>query len=52
VAVSTLSSGQGLSFPFPQFFGSRVLGLLAVVAAVTGSVALGRRGATTRRGAG
>jgi hypothetical protein len=34
----------GLSFPVPNLFGSHLLGLLAVVAAVVGSVALGRRG--------
>jgi hypothetical protein len=49
-ALSLLGDNLGgLSFPVPQLLGSRVLGLLAVVAAVTGSVALGRRG-TTRRG--
>ena len=50
VALSFLDANLGgLSFPVPQLFGSRVLGLLAVTAAVIGSVALGRRG-TTRRG--
>jgi hypothetical protein len=48
VALSLLST-DGLSFPVPQLFGSRVLGLLATAAAVAGSVALGRRGPTTRR---
>jgi hypothetical protein len=37
----------GLSFPLPELFGSELLGLLAVVAAVAGSVALGRRGAAS-----
>lgn len=49
VAASVLLAGTGLSFPVPALFGSQVLGLLAVVAAVAGSVALGRRGAATRR---
>jgi hypothetical protein len=49
VAASVLFAGVGLSFPVPALFDSRVLGLLAVVAAVAGSVALGRRGAATRR---
>jgi hypothetical protein len=50
VAISFLEAGLGgLSFPVPQLFGSRVLGLLAAAAAVAGSVALGRRG-TTRKG--
>jgi hypothetical protein len=49
VAISLLDANLGgLSFPVPQLLGSRVLGLLAVVAAVIDSVALGRRG-TTRR---
>jgi hypothetical protein len=47
VAMSPLFAGGGLSFPLPELFGSQVLGLLAVVAAVVGSVALGRRGATS-----
>jgi hypothetical protein len=50
VALSWLDAGLGgLSFPVPQLFGSRVLGLLATAAAVAGSVALGRR-RPTRRG--
>jgi hypothetical protein len=50
VALSFLDAGLGgLSFPVPQLFGNRVLGLLATAAAVTGSVALGRR-RPTRRG--
>lgn len=43
VATSLLVHGDGLSFPVPALFGSRVLGLLATVAAVAASVALGRR---------
>jgi hypothetical protein len=43
VATSLLFRGAGLSFPVPALFGSRVLGLLATVAAVAASVALGRR---------
>ena len=39
----------GLSFPVPQLLSSRVLGLLATIAAVIGSVVLGQRG-TARRG--
>jgi hypothetical protein len=49
VAASVLFAGVGLSFPVPALFDSRVLGLLAVVAAVAGSVALGRRGTATWR---
>jgi hypothetical protein len=50
VALSFLDANLGgLSFPVPRPFGSRVLGLLAVAAAVAASVALGRRG-TSRRG--
>jgi hypothetical protein len=50
VALSFLDANLGgLSFPIPRPFGSRVLGLLAVAAAVAASVALGRRG-TRRRG--
>jgi hypothetical protein len=52
VALTPLYADDGLSFPLPQLFDSRVLGLLAVAAAVTGSVALGRRGAVTARGRG
>jgi hypothetical protein len=49
VAISFLNANLGgLSFPVPQLFGSRVLGLLAATAAVIGSVALGRRGITRR----
>ena len=49
VALSYLGADLGgLSFPVPQLFGSRVLGLLATAAAVAGSVALGRRGPTRR----
>ena len=49
VALSFLDAGLGgLSFPVPQLFGSRVLGLLATAAAVAGSVALGRRGPSRR----
>ncbi|HET9556553.1 MAG TPA: hypothetical protein VFS70_05385 [Actinomycetota bacterium] len=43
IATSLLFQGAGLSFPVPALFGSRVLGLLATVAAVVASVALGRR---------
>jgi hypothetical protein len=43
VAVSVLIQGVGLSFPVPALFDSRVLGLIATVAAVVVSVALGRR---------
>lgn len=50
VAISLLDANLGgLSFPVPRPFGSRVLGLLAVAAAVAGSVTLGQRG-TSRRG--
>jgi hypothetical protein len=49
VAGSVLFVGGGLSFPVPALLDSRLLGLLAVVAAVAGSVALGRRGAATWR---
>lgn len=50
VAISVvLLAGSGLSFPVPALLNSQVLGLLAVVAAVAGSVALGRRGIVTRR---
>jgi hypothetical protein len=45
VALTPLFAGGGFSFPVPQLFGSSLLGLLAVAAAVAGSVALGRRGA-------
>jgi hypothetical protein len=45
VAMTFLFTGGGFSFPVPQLLGSSLLGLLAVVAAVAGSVALGRRGA-------
>jgi hypothetical protein len=45
VAMTPLVNGGGFSFPVPQLFGSSLLGLLAVAAAVAGSVALGRRGA-------
>jgi len=44
VIGSFLFTGVGLSFPLPALFDSRVLGLLATVAAVAGSVWLGRRG--------
>jgi hypothetical protein len=44
VAVTPLFAGGGFSFPVPRLFGSALLGLLAVAAAVAGSVALGRRG--------
>ena len=44
VALTPLFSGVGLTFPLPALFGSRLLGLLATVAAVAGSVRLGRRG--------
>jgi hypothetical protein len=50
VGLSYLFAGDGLSFPLPTILGSQVLGLLAVGAAVVGSVALGRRGTATRRG--
>jgi hypothetical protein len=41
VAISLLDANLGgLSFPVPRLLGSQVLGLLAVAAAVTGSVAL------------
>jgi hypothetical protein len=43
VAVSLLIHGVGLSFPVPALFDGRVLGLIATVAAVVVSVALGRR---------
>jgi hypothetical protein len=52
VGLAFLFAGHGLRFPVPELLGSQVLGLLAVVAAVAGSVALGRRGAATRRGHG
>ena len=45
VALTPLFNGGGFSFPVPQLLGSSLLGLLAVAAAVAGSVALGRRGA-------
>jgi hypothetical protein len=48
VAASFLFAGGGLSFPVPQLLGSQALGLLAVVAAVAASVALGRRGPAGR----
>jgi hypothetical protein len=44
VAMTPLFNGGGFSFPVPRLFGSSLLGLLATVAAVTGSVWLGRRG--------
>ena len=46
--------GQGMRFPVPALFGSQLLGLLAIVAAVVVSVRLGRRGPATgwRRGLG
>jgi hypothetical protein len=44
VALTPLFAGGGLSFPVPALFGSRLLGLLATVAAVVVSVRLGRRG--------
>ena len=44
VATSLLFQGDGLSFPVPTLLGSQVLGLLATVAAVAGSVRLGRKG--------
>ena len=44
VATSLLLRGDGLSFPVPTLLGSQVLGLLATVAAVAGSVRLGRKG--------
>jgi hypothetical protein len=47
VAMTPLFAGGGLSFPLPELFGSQLLSLLAVVAAVVGSVALGRRGAAS-----
>jgi hypothetical protein len=47
VAMTPLFAWGGLSFPLPELFGSQLLGLLAVVAAVVGSVALGRRGAAS-----
>jgi hypothetical protein len=43
VATSLLFRGAGLSFPVPTLLGSPVLGLLATVAAVAGSVRLGRK---------
>ena len=49
VAVSLLFAGVGLSFPVPALFGSRVLGLIAVAAAVVVSVTLGRRRDTASR---
>ena len=50
VATSLLFQGVGLSFPVPALFDSRVLGLLATVAAVAVSVTLGRhREAASRR---
>jgi len=44
VALTPLFNGGGFSFPVPRPFGSAPLGLLATVAAVAGSVWLGRRG--------
>jgi hypothetical protein len=44
VAMTFLFAGSGFSFPVPRLLGSSLLGLLAVVAAVAGSVAVGRRG--------
>jgi hypothetical protein len=52
VGLSFLFADNDLRFPVPELFGSQVLGLLAVAAAVAGSVALGRRSAATRRGHG
>jgi hypothetical protein len=52
VALTPLFADDGLTFPVPRLLGSPLLGLLAVVAAVAGSVALGRRGAATRLGRG
>jgi len=49
VAMTPLFAGGGLSFPLPELFGSQLLDLLAVVAAVAGSVALGG-GAPPARG--
>jgi hypothetical protein len=46
VALSVLFATDGLHFPVPRLLNSQVVGLLAVVAAVVGSVALGRRDAT------
>jgi hypothetical protein len=43
VAMTPLISGGGFSFPVPRLFGSALLGLLATVVAVAGSVWLGRR---------
>jgi hypothetical protein len=45
LALTPLFAGGGFAFPVPQLLGSSLLGLLAVAAAVAGSVALGRRGA-------
>jgi len=50
VGLSPLVAGNGLDFPLPTILGSHVLGLLAVGAAVVGSVALGRHGPATRQG--
>jgi hypothetical protein len=50
VGLSFLFAGDVLGFPLPTVLGSQVLGLLAVGAAVVGSVALGRRGTATRPG--
>jgi hypothetical protein len=56
LAVQLASLGLSFLFvhdvtlPVPTMLGSQALGLLAVAAAVVGSVALGRRGAATRRG--
>jgi hypothetical protein len=52
VGLSFLFADDGLSFPVPRLLDSRVLGLLATVAAVAGSVALGRRATTGRRARG
>jgi hypothetical protein len=56
LAVQLASGGLAILFahdvtlPVPTILGSQVVGLLATGAAVVGSVALGRRGAATRRG--
>lgn len=46
---AVLPSQSGTSFPVPSLFGSTLLGLLVTAGAVVGSVAIARRGATTRR---
>jgi len=48
VALTPLFNGGGFAFPVPRLLGSTLLGLLAVTAAVAGSVALGRRGTRSR----